>query len=71
MHCFFTDLIPPLGHHHVPASQQRAPESKGAVSVDRVVAGGQNTQVKPNLNNDDHNDDDNDDDDDDNDDNDD
>ena len=51
MHCFFTDLKPPLGHHHVPPSQQGAPESEGAVSVDRVVAGGQNAQVPSNLDN--------------------
>ena len=60
MHCFFTDLKPPLGHHHVPPSQQGAPESEGAVSVDRVVAGGQNTQVKPHLINDNNDDDDDD-----------
>ena len=51
MHCFFTDRIPPLGHYHVPSSQQGAPESEGAVSVDRVVAGGQNAQVPSNLDN--------------------
>ena len=37
----------PLADHHVPSSQQGAPQAEGAIGVDRVVAGGQNTEIKP------------------------
>ena len=42
-----TNLDTTLGHHNITACEQGAPESKCAICVDRVVAGGQNTEIKP------------------------
>ena len=36
-----------LTNHHISPSQQRAPQAEGAIGVDRVVAGRQNTEIKP------------------------
>ena len=36
-----------LGDHNVPSCQQGAPQSKCSICVDRMLAGGQHTEIKP------------------------